>query len=157
MTAEDWPQVSRIYNQSIISGGATFNTRCPVYADWDKKHLEDCRYVIIAEGKITGWCAISPTSAMEAYRGVVEVSIYIDSEYCRKGLGTVLLRYLCSESEKKGYWTLYSAIFASNAASIALHGKCGFRTVGYREKIARDKYGQWLDTVIMERRSRKIM
>ena len=40
-----------------------------------------------------------------------------------------------------------------NAASLALHAKCGFRLVGRRERIARDCHGRWLDTYLMERRA----
>ena len=40
-----------------------------------------------------------------------------------------------------------------NAASRALHTKCGFRLVGRRERIARDCHGRWLDTYLMERRA----
>ena len=40
-----------------------------------------------------------------------------------------------------------------NAASRALHTKCGFRLVGRRERIARDCHGRWLDTYLMEYRA----
>ena len=67
--------------------------------------------------------------------------------------GTALLTHLCEETEKFGYWTLYSAIFSVNTASIELHKKCGFRVVGYRENIAKDRFGNWQSTTIMERRN----
>ncbi len=56
-------------------------------------------------------------------------------------------------SERNGLWTLQSVIMRNNAASLALHKKCGFREVGYREKMARDRLGEWRDTVLLERRS----
>lgn len=42
----------------------------------------------------------------------------------------------------------------NNITSIKLHESCGFRMVGYREKIAKDKFGEWRNTVLMERRSK---
>jgi phosphinothricin acetyltransferase len=96
---------------------------------------------------------IAPTSKREAYRGVVESSVFVDEDYLRKGIGTKLLAKLCEETEKYGYWTLYSAIFSVNIASIELHKKCGFRVIGYREKIAKDRFGNWQSTTIMERRN----
>lgn len=60
---------------------------------------------------------------------------------------------LCAAAEKAGYWTLQSTILQDNAASRALHAKCGFRLVGRRERIARDCHGHWLDTYLMERRA----
>jgi phosphinothricin acetyltransferase len=52
-----------------------------------------------------------------------------------------------------------SSIFPENTASITLHEKHGFRTVGRREAIALMTYGpyegQWRDTVLVEWRSTK--
>ena len=61
--------------------------------------------------------------------------------------------YQSAESEKQGYWSLYSVIFSVNEASIRLHQKCGFRVIGYREKIAKDRFGSWQNTTVMEKRS----
>jgi phosphinothricin acetyltransferase len=59
---------------------------------------------------------------------------------------------LATVSEDAGYWTLQSQILSANGASLALHRKCGFREVGYRER-----YGQlngiWHDVMLLERRS----
>ncbi|MDD7193044.1 MAG: hypothetical protein PUH33_00865 [Clostridiaceae bacterium] len=63
---------------------------------------------------------------------------------------------LCEESEKAGIWSLCSVIFENNAASVGLHKKCGFRLVGKRERIAKDRFGRWQNTVIYERRSKII-
>ncbi len=113
---------------------------------------KDGRFVILYGEKLVGWCAISKTSSRKAYEGVVEVSIYIDAQYRGKGLGTYLLEHLCSVTEQLGYWCLYAAIFSKNTASIALHKKCGFREIGYRERIARDRFGNWQSTTLLERR-----
>jgi phosphinothricin acetyltransferase len=63
-----------------------------------------------------------------------------------------LLRRLIEVSEADGYWTLQAQIIAVNEASLALHRKCGFREVGFRER-----YGHindtWHDVVLLERRS----
>ncbi|MCR5772908.1 MAG: GNAT family N-acetyltransferase, partial [Butyrivibrio sp.] len=49
------------------------------------------------------------------------------------GVGTALVNELIKRSEKAGFWSIYSAIISINKASIALHKKCGFREIGYRE------------------------
>jgi len=46
--------------------------------------------------------------------------------------------------------------FANNTGSIQLHEKCGFRQVGYREKIGKDHFGVWRDAVLMECRSQTV-
>ncbi len=154
MEDRDWPRVAHIYTQGLESGRSTFNTACPTFAEWDAGHLKNCRLVAEENGQVVGWAALSPTSARPAYRGVVEVSIYVDAACQGRGVGSALLAALCEESEQAGYWCLYSAIFSINEASIALHKKCGFREIGYRERIARDKFGVWQNTTLMERRKK---
>lgn len=154
MRQDDWADMMRIYQQSLDKGNVSFETSCPSYADWDNAHIRQCRFVYVRNGTIAGYTMIAPTSRRRAYRGVVELSIFVDEACHRQGIGTQLLLKLCEETEKCGYWTLYAAIFAVNRASIELHRKCGFREIGYREKIAKDRFGIWQDTVLMERRNR---
>ena len=156
MKEEDWEAVSSIYKRALTEGKSTFQTECPSYEAWSGNHLNDCRFVLVVHEKVAGWCAVSSTSARPVYKGVIEISIYFDEEFRGRGLGTKLLNYLIDESEKKGYWCLYAAIFSINTASINLHKKCGFREIGYREKIAKDRFGNWQNTTLMERRSRFI-
>ncbi|MGM9550674.1 MAG: GNAT family N-acetyltransferase [Clostridia bacterium] len=157
MTNSDHDRVKEIYKQGIECGTATFNAVCPSFEEWDASHIAECRYVYEEDNTIVGWVALSKVSDRYAYRGVAEVSIYIDEQYHGQGIGTKLLEYECMESEKAGFWSLYAAIFSTNKASIAIHKKCGFREIGYREKIAKDRFGKWQDTVLMEKRSSVII
>lgn len=153
MTDADWPDVARVYQQGMDTNLATFQTSCPPWAEWDAAHLKECRLVAEAEGAFAGWAALSPVSSRCVYAGVAELSIYIDEAMRKKGAGKALLTALISASEAAGFWTLQSGILAENAASAALHRSCGFRLVGYREKIGQDRFGVWRDTLLMERRS----
>ncbi len=157
MRAEDWKEVSRIYQQGIDAKNATFETILPDYSQWDNSHLKECRLVSTDQkGNITGWVALSPTSTRQVYKGVAEVSIYIDKNSLRQHIGYDLMQKLIELSEESGIWTLYSSIIASNQPSIYFHTRCGFRTVGIREKIGKDADGIWTDCVIMERRSKVV-
>jgi len=149
----DWDAVNRIYKQGIDTNLATFQTSCPSYAEWDSSHLSCCRLVYVLEGAVVGWAALSPVSSRCVYEGVAELSIYIDETVRGSGIGTKLLNRIIEESETQGIWTLQSGIIQDNKASILLHLKCGFREVGYREKIAKNAHGDWKNTVLMERRS----
>ncbi len=51
---------------------------------------------------------------------------------------------------------LYRAIFDTNKGSIRMCEKNGWRIVGNRENIAKNKFGLWQSTVIMERRSKTV-
>ena len=152
MKPEDWDRVFMIYKQGIDSGKATFTTEYPTWDEWDSGHNKPCRYVAVCDNGIVGIVAVSPTSGRSPYRGVVEVTIYVDENHWNKGIGTLLLKKLIQDAPDNGFWCLYSSILSSNENSINLHKKCGFRTIGYREKIAKDKFGNWLDTTVMEYR-----
>lgn len=156
MYPEDWPFVSAIYAQSIEKGGASVLAQCPAYPEWDAKHHADLRFVMRDGGKVVGWCALSPYSDRYAYRGVAEVSVYVDEADQGKGIGKALLNHTILESEKKGIWTLFSKTFSSNIASIRLQESCGFRVVGIHEKLGHDRWGVFQDITILERRSKVV-
>jgi len=156
MTEVYWPQVAEIYREGIETGNATFETIVPMYDKWNATHVQECRIVaFIGEETIAGWAALSPVSSRCVYVGVAEVSVYVGEKYRRQNIGQLLLNALIETSEKKGYWMLQSSVFEENVASVAIHLKCGFRTVGFRERIGRDKYGKWHNTLLLERRSTK--
>ena len=152
MRAEDWPRVAAIYEQGIETGYSTFNTTCPTYEQWNGDHLEDCRFVWEEDGIVAGWIAMSPVSSRCCYAGCAELSVYIDKAYRGRGIGTELIKALLRDAQDNGYWSIRAEITSINEGSIALHKKCGFRYVGYRERIARDRFGVWQNTTIMEYR-----
>ncbi len=155
MQKQDWPTVAEIFRVGLQTGIATFQREVPTYEQWNATHLTTCRLVIESEqGAVIGWTALSPVSSRTAYRGVAEVSIYIDAPYRGKSVGKRLLEALVEKSEEAGYWTLQAVVIVANVASIALHESCGFRVVGRRERIGRLPDGSWSDTLLLERRSR---
>lgn len=156
MLPKHWPEVERIYQDGIDTNQATFETQTPSWKAWDAGHLLTPRLVAKANDDfILGWAALSPISKREVYRGVAEVSIYIDVKNLGQGIGKKLLTSLISQSEAAGIWMLQAVTFPENEASVRLHEKLGFRLVGQRERIAQ-QHGVWRDTVILERRSDKI-
>ena len=150
---EDWPEVRAIYLEGIATDMATFDTDAPDWDEWDRSHIEHSRLIARSDdGRIAGWAALSPVSDRCAYGGVAEVSVYVGASSRGIGLGKVLLDALVRESEAAGVWTLQAGMFSENAASVALHERCGFREVGVRERFGA-LHGVWHDVVLMERRS----
>jgi L-amino acid N-acyltransferase YncA len=152
ITSADHPQLAEIYRQGIATGNATFQTVPTDWETWDKGHLEVCRLAVFEGEKMAGWAALSPVSSRCVYAGVAELSIYIAADYRGKGIGKLLLTKLVEDSENAGFWTLQAGIFPENAASIQLHKSCGFREIGYRERIGQMN-GIWRNNIILERRS----
>jgi L-amino acid N-acyltransferase YncA len=157
MRAADWEAVARIYGQGIDDGEATFEIEVPTWAAFDGLRLPNLRLVADEGESILGWAAASAVSSRAAYRGVIEHSVYVAREARGRGMGRMLLSALIDAAEDAGIWCIQSSVFPENTASLALHERAGFRTVGRRERIARSGRGPhaglWRDTVLIERRS----
>jgi phosphinothricin acetyltransferase len=154
MTAADWPAVARIYAAGIAGGDATFEHSVPSCEEFSRDHVPSPRLVAREQsGDVLGWAALSPTSTRHFYRGVAEVSIYVDPEFTRRGLGRALLSALIEASERAGFWTLQALIFPENTASVALHEGCGFELIGVSTRVGRMADGRWRDVALYERRS----
>lgn len=153
MQPQDWPRVAEIFTQSLEIGTITFLTHCPTYEEWDAAHLPDCRFVAEIDGNVVGWVAIAPSYPQKpAYWGSVELSIYVDKNYHRLGVARALLGKLEQEAPAFGFWSLYAVVIATNQPSLSLHKTCGFREIGFRERVAQDAFGHWQDVVLFEKR-----
>jgi len=154
ISGADAADVLRIYAEGIATGDATFQTEVPEWDTWDAGHLAAPRLAAReTDGRLLGWCALSPISTRAVYRGVVEESVYVSAEARGRGIGRALLTAMVTASEGAGIWTLQTGIFPENTASLRLHEACGFRVLGVRERIGRSANGVWRDVVFLERRS----
>jgi L-amino acid N-acyltransferase YncA len=158
-TAADAAAISRIYNQGIEDRVATLETELRTPDErtaWltAKGH----RYpVIVAEttansavATIAGWGSLNQFNPREAYRHVVDFSIYVDRDYRGRGVGRVILTRLIELAREHGFHKMVLSAFPTNRGGMALYERMGFRTVGvYKEQGMLD--GRWVDTIIMEK------
>lgn len=152
MVPSDWNHVREIFIEGILTGNATVRTEAPGWDEWNKDHLDICRFVAKQDEKVVGWVALSLISSRQAYSGVVEVSIYIASNATGMGIGSRLLQHVIVSSEEHKIWTIQAMIFPENGASIKLHRKFGFKEVGTRKRMGKLN-AVWRDVVLLERRS----
>jgi L-amino acid N-acyltransferase YncA len=153
-TAADAEAICRIYNQGIEDRVATLETelrtpeeRAAWLAAKGPRHP-----VIVAEdgGQIIGWGSLNQFNPRDAYRHVVDFSIYVERAYRGRGVGKVILTRLIELAREQRYHKMVLSAFPSNSGGMALYERMGFRTVGvYKEQGLLD--GTWVDTIIMER------
>jgi L-amino acid N-acyltransferase YncA len=155
MTADDWPDVRRIYTEGIATGDATLEREAPDWNHFDHSHRHDCRLVARerAAGPVLGWTALTAYSSRRVYAGVAWESVYVAADARGRGVGRALLDALTPASEAVGLWTLFAGVLAENAPSLALHEAAGFRRVGVQRRMGQDARGRWRDVVVLERRS----
>jgi len=151
MTDADLAVVRDIYAEGVATRNATFETEVPTAKALAAKWLADHRWVAELDGRVVGWTAISPVSSRPCYASVGETSVYVAATARGRGVGKALLWRQVNEADEGGLWTLQTAIFPENRASIALHHSAGYETLAVRSRIARLD-GVWRDTVLLERR-----
>lgn len=155
LTKNNYAYVAKIYQEGINTGMATFETIVPSWDHWDTAHLPFGRIAVMDADLMLGWASLAPVSSRCVYGGVAEVSVYVAEQARGIGVGKKLLLELIKISEENNIWTLQAGIMTANVPSIKLHISCGFRSIGYREKIGK-LHDMWLDNTILERRSKKI-
>jgi len=153
-TIADAAAIASIYNQGIEDAVATFETepRMPnqIAALLNEKGDRYPTIVVECDGGIVAWAGASSYRARQAYAGIADHSVYVERAWRGQGAGRVALEALFPEYERRGFWKLSSRIFSDNAASIALHERCGFRVVGTYRRHGR-LHGVWKDCVIVEK------
>ncbi|MBO1361666.1 N-acetyltransferase [Acetobacter sacchari] len=155
-TTEDVADILWLTNQAInettaiwVSTPMTLEQRL----SWFEQRQRDGFPVIIAEenGKTLGFASYGAFRPYEGYVHTVEHSVYVHPESQGKGVGRALLDTLIAEAQRAGLHVMVAAITADNAASIALHERCGFEHAGVMPEVG-TKFGGWLDLLFMYRR-----
>ena len=153
-TAADAAAIASIYNEGIADRIATFETE-PRTVEQIAAQLADKgdRFpTVVAErgGRVVAWAGAGAYRSRPAYAGVAEHSVYVARAARGSGAGRAALEALCRAYAERGFWKIVSRIFPENTPSLALHERCGFRTVGVYRRHGKLE-GQWRDCVIVER------
>lgn len=153
-TEGDLPGIMDIYNDAVVNTTAIWN-EAVVDLDnrkaWFAARRERGFPVLVAlRGKqVIGYASYGDWRAFDGYRHTVEHSIYVRSDTRGTGTGGKLMKALIDRASFNGVHVMIAGIDAENTASIKLHEKFGFRTVGRFSEVG-IKFGRWLDLTCME-------
>ena len=156
-TETDLPAIVAIYNAAIPGHMATADTD-PVTIEnrnnWFHEHDPNGRplWVALENDVIIGWLSFQSFYGRPAYHSTAELSIYINLNFQRKGIGSALLAKAIEQAPRLGLKTLLGFIFAHNDASVRLFKKFGFQTWGVLPRVA-ELDGVERDLVIVGLRS----
>lgn len=131
-SASDAPSIREIYDHYALTTAITFADRAPDLDHWIWQ-IQDARYPFLVEeeeGKIRGFFYAAPFREKDAYRWDVELTVYLRPECRGQGLGTLLLTRGMDILKRQGYLNAYSCITEGNEASVRLHARQGFQTLG---------------------------
>jgi predicted O-methyltransferase YrrM len=88
------------------------------------------------DGQIGGWLSFKSFLPRCAYRGTVELSVYVDERFRRRGLGRKLLQEAIRRAPALGVTAMVGLIFRQNEASLGLFEGLGFCRWGLLPAVA---------------------
>lgn len=97
-----------------------------------------------AQGSLLAFGSYGTFRAFPAYKYTVEHSVYVHKDQRGQGLGPLIMQAVIEAAKTQQVHAMVGAIDASNAASIALHERLGFKHVGTLPQVG-FKFGRWLD------------
>jgi L-amino acid N-acyltransferase YncA len=155
-TTDDTAQIAAIYAHHVLHGTGTFEIEPPDVDEINRRRSEIVQHglpylVAVRDERVVGYAYAGLYRPRPAYRHTVEDSVYVDPAETGCGIGKLLLPALIDACEGAGRRQMIAVIGDSgNIASIRLHERFGFRDAGVLRSVG-FKFGQWLDTVLMQR------
>lgn len=145
----DAQRVAEIYRPAVEGSFISFEEVAPGTAEMTtrmRKVLERLPWLVAEndEGSVIGYAYASPHRERPAYRWSVDISVYVDGSWQRRGVGRALYAELLSILRRQGYVNVYAGIGLPNPASVALHESIGMRRIGVYERVGY-KLGEWRD------------
>ena len=153
--AGDSSAIAAIYNHYIAQTVITFEEEA-VPAPEMVRRIEEAGsaslpwLVAEREGKVVGYAYATPWRARSAYRFSVEVTVYVDPDCPRMGIGRRLYEELLPKLEDRGAHAAFGVIALPNDASVALHERLGFAKVAHLREVGW-KFGRWIDVGYWQR------
>jgi L-amino acid N-acyltransferase YncA len=152
----DLEAVRELYALEVLEGTASFEIEPPDLADmtarWQAVVADGLPYLVAeVDGRLAGFAYASRYRPRPGYRHTCEDSVYVARWSRRQGVGRALLDRVLQGATAQGMRQMIAIVGDSaHLASIALHRRAGFHTVGVLENVGL-KFGRWLDTVILQR------
>ena len=136
----DLEQINALYNHYVRDTPVTFDVEpipLELYDQWFEQFAATGPHRLLVadtDGRILGYAASKGFRPKAAYRTSIETSIYLAPDCTRKGLGIRLYTELFGQLRGEGVHRAYAGITLPNTASVGLHQRLGFRSIGvYRE------------------------
>lgn len=150
----DAERLLEIYAPYVRDTAVTFEYEVPSVREF-RKRIGDIKtkypYLAAVEnGSVVGYAYASPFHGRAAYAWSAEVSVYVEREYQRLGIGAELYGELEEILKKQNVTNLNACIAYPNPSSVAFHERLGYRLIGHFTKCGY-KLNRWWDMVWMEK------
>ena len=154
-TPGDFERMNQIYNSTIVDSHVSFDVEPwdieRRQAWWDARDPRLVCLVAELDGEVVGASHASWYRPKPAYRSSMETTIVLGVSARGKGLGSQLLAALLDRLTADGAHLAVAIIALPNDASVALHHKLGYDSVGVLHEVGH-KDGRFIDTMLLEKR-----
>src|SRR5438477_9690282 len=137
----DLPTIVEIYNATVPTHMVTAElepTTVEARLPWFREHWSEHYpfWVAESEGRVIAWLDFKRFLPRCAYRGTAEISVYVDEQFRRHGVGQRLLEEAIARAPSLGITALVGLIFGHNEPSLKLFQRFGFERWGFFPAVA---------------------
>jgi L-amino acid N-acyltransferase YncA len=137
----DLPAIIEIYNATVPTRMVTAElepTTVEARLPWFQEHSPEQYpfWVAELEGRVIGWLDFKKLLPRCAYRGTAEISVYVDEEFRRRGVGQRLLEHAIARAPSLGIRALVGLIFGHNEPSLKLFRRVSFERWAFLPGVA---------------------
>lgn len=158
---EDAEEILNIYRYYVQKTAISFEWEVPSVEEFRgriARTLKKHPYLVaLREGQILGYAYAGPFVGRSAYGWSAELTIYLDPEMKKQGIGRALYEALEERLTQMGILNLYACIGVPevedeylNFNSAQFHAHMGFARCGTFSKCGY-KFGRWYDMIWMEK------
>jgi phosphinothricin acetyltransferase len=151
----DLAAILAIYNDVVTNTTAIYDERASTFDErqaWFEARSHHGLPVLVAESdaEVVGFSTFGEWRSRWGYRYTVEHSVHVRADCRGRGLGRGLIEALFPRAAALGMHAMIGHIDSGATASLRLHEKLGFRTIGTFREVARLR-DRWLDVVAVQR------
>lgn len=142
--------ILEIFNDAIINSTALYDYKPrdaqKMVAWFEAKRAGKFPVIGVEDenGTLLAFGSYGTFRAFPAFKYTMEHSVYVHKDHRGRGLGRVIMDAVIAAARENDVHALMGAIDATNAGSIALHERLGFKHVGTLPEVG-FKFGRWLD------------
>ena len=158
----DASRLAEIYSYYVKNTAVSFEYEVPTADEFEKriKHTtEKYPYLVcVDDGKVVGYAYAGAYSARQAYDWTATTSIYVDMEYRRNGIGTLLYDELEKRLKEQGIVNLLAGVASCDVEdeylthdSSKFHMSKGYTQVAHMKAVGK-KFDRWYDLLWYQKR-----
>lgn len=158
---DDAEDILNIYKYYVLNTAVSFEYIVPEIEEFKNRIRNILKkypyFVALINDKIIGYAYAHAFGEREAYKYSAELSIYIDKNYKRLGIGRLLYNALEEKLKTFGITNLYALIVSKDKEdeyltfdSLKFHKSLGFKQVG-KCSLCGYKFDRWYDVIYTEK------